>query len=175
MSVQDEYPLLWRKADLNEVPAIKRIGDKIHFDLPERLEVFVEKFRLFPQGCLVLCKSGATVGYGIFHPWRLYSVPPCDTFLQRLPPFPDCMFIHDVVVLPAARGLGAAGEFVQMTAEVASEQGIAALALVSVRDTYPFWARYGFEVITDPVVDEKLKSYGPSARYMIRVARPLSA
>jgi hypothetical protein len=40
--------------------------------------------------------------------------------------------------------------------------------LVSVYNTYPLWAQHGFEIITDFRVDEKLTSYGPSARYMIR-------
>lgn len=168
MSLEDGYHLCWRLANVADLTTINRIGDEIHVDLPERPEVFEEKFRLFPRGCLVLCQSETIVGYGFSHPWCLYSVPPLDTFLGRLPSFADCMFIHDVVVLAVARGHGAAGEFVERTVAVAREQGMSSLALVSVYNTHPLWARCGFEVVLDLRLKEKLKSYGQSARYMIR-------
>ena len=168
--MRHEYSLLWRNTELDDLPIIKRIGDEIHVDLPERLEVLVEKFRLFPDGCSVLSKGGAILGYAISHPWRLYAIPPYDTLLGKLPQSPDCMFIHDVVVLPAVRGLGATGELLQKISDAASDLAISTLALVSVHETYPFWTRHGFTVMADLRVHETLKSYGPSARYMIRTA-----
>ncbi len=166
--MKHEHSLLWRNSELDDLPIIKRLGDEIHVDLPERLEVLVEKFRLFPQGCSVLSKGGAILGYAISHPWRLYAIPPYDRLLQQLPRSPDCMFIHDVVVLPPARGFGATAGLLQKIASTASGLAISTLALVSVHETHPFWIRHGFTVIADPRVHEMLKSYGPTARYMIR-------
>jgi GNAT superfamily N-acetyltransferase len=171
MKREDDRCLCWRQTEFTDLPAIDRIGDEIHVDLREHPEVFEEKFHLFPQGCLVLSEADAIVGYGFFHPWRLYSIPPLDTLLVRLPDSPDCMFIHDVVVLPAARGRGAARAFLRRALEIGGNHRIATLALVSVYNSYVLWARDDFEIVTDTRVEEKLKSYGPSARYMIRMPR----
>lgn len=158
----------WRPATEADLDCIQQIGDKIHVDLPERPEVFAEKFRLFPAGCFVLVQRGRVVGYGFSHPWKLKSIPPLDSFLQKLPSEPDCLFIHDVVVLHEARGHGAAGKLIELIGRLAVQEHIPYLALVSVYDTHPLWARFGFEVLPDASLTKKLKSYGKTARYMIR-------
>jgi hypothetical protein len=84
----------WRQAAEADLPMIDAIGNGIHLSLLERPEVFAEKIRLFPAGCHVLIHSGEIAGYGISHPWQLYSIPPLDTFLEALPLKPDCIFIR---------------------------------------------------------------------------------
>jgi hypothetical protein len=125
-----EVPI-WRSAKSDDLEMINRIADMIHVDLPERPEVFAEKLQLFPQGCFALVQNGAVVGYGVSHPWQLNSIPPLDTFLGALPASPECLFIHDVVVLPQARKFGASGELIKLLAGVPRHQGISFLALVS--------------------------------------------
>lgn len=161
----------WRQATETDLPTIDEVGNGIHLSLPERPEIFAEKLKLFPAGCRVLIYSGEIVGYGMSHPWRLNSIPPLDTFLMALPAKPDCIFIHDVVVLPHARGHSAAERFVEIVAAVAREQDIPALALVSVYNTHPLWMKCGFEVIDRRDLAEKIKSYGDTARYMMRRLR----
>jgi GNAT superfamily N-acetyltransferase len=163
--------LRWRQTEFGDLSSVGLICDGVHSELPERPEVFEEKLRLFPRGCLVLCESEEIVGYGFFYPWRRYDIPPLDTLLVRLPDPPDCIFIHDVVVLPSARGRGAARALAQRALSVGRDRGITDLALVSVYDSHTMWARVGFEVVTDSRIEEMLKSYGSSARYMIRSAR----
>ena len=157
-----------RSAKSDDLEMINRIADMIHVDLPERPEVFAEKLQLFPQGCFALLQNGAVVGYGVSHPWQLNSIPPLDTFLGALPASPECLFIHDVVVLPQARKFGASGELIKLLAGVARQQGVSFLALVSVYDTDPLWARRGFQIASNSEVSEKLKSYGATAKYMTR-------
>jgi GNAT superfamily N-acetyltransferase len=161
----------WRLATTDDLGAIDAIGNGIHLSLPERPEVFAEKLNLFPAGCRALIQSGEIVGYGMSHPWHLNSIPPLDTFLKALPSRPDCIFIHDVVVLPRARGHGAAEKFVEIVADVACERRIPALALVSVYDTHPLWMKCGFEIVQQTSLAEKLESYGATARYMVRNLR----
>lgn len=88
----------WRPAAATDLDEIQTIGDEIHVDLPERPEVFTEKFNLFPEGCFVLAREELVVGYGFSHPWLLKNIPPLDTFLGSLPQSTECLFIHDVVV-----------------------------------------------------------------------------
>lgn len=160
-------PPAWRPANGADLDAIDSIAATIHPELPERPAVFAEKLRLFPQGCLALVQNGVVVGYGFAHPWKLDTIPPLDTFLRALPEQADCMFIHDVAVLPAARGHDAAGAFIDRIVAVARQNGIPTLALVSVYDTGTLWARYGFQVRSDASLEEKLRSYGATARSMM--------
>lgn len=158
----------WHAAKAADLETINCIADIIHTDLPERPEVFAEKFNLFPEGCFVLGAKGTLVGYGLAHPWPLSSIPPLDTFLNVLPSSPECIYIHDVAVLPEARGHGAAGAFVEIISQLAKQRSITSLALVSVYNTHNFWERYGFRVVVTEELTEKLESYGSTARYMVR-------
>ena len=158
----------WRPAAVNDLIDIQRIGDQIHPDLHERPEVFAERLKLFSEGCFVLVQNEQVVGYGLSHPWFLNSIPPLDQLLGSIPQSPGCLLIHDVAALPQARGHGAAAILIELTAKLARKHGIPCLALVSVYNTRPLWARLGFEVISDSSLTDKLKSYGQTARYMIR-------
>lgn len=160
--------LTWRPATARDVVEIHRIGNAIHADLPESPEVFEEKLRLFPEGCFVLTEHARVVGYSFCHPWRLRSIPPLNQLLIRLPASPDCMLIHDIAVLPEARGRGSTAVLVGLIEMLAKRLDISHLALVSVYNTRAFWARFGFGEIADGKLADKLASYGASARYMAR-------
>ncbi len=159
-------PATWRAATPKEWSAIGAIADEVHPLLPERPEVFAEKFRLFRQGCLVLMRRERVVGYGIFHPWTLDDAPRLDAFLNELPSEPQCIFIHDVALLAQARGRGAAGELVRMASTISLRRELRALALVSVYGTHRVWAKYGFEIRDAPALAPALARYGADARYM---------
>jgi predicted N-acetyltransferase YhbS len=158
----------WRPATAADLDAVERIGNAIHVNLQERPEVFANKLALFPQGCFVLAHNGAAAGYGIAHPWALGAIPPLDTSIAALPLAPTCLYIHDVVVLPATRGQGAAGVLMDLFEAVARRHELGSLALVSVYGTYVYWERFGFQATVEPRLADKLKSY-ETARYMSKV------
>ena len=160
--------LTWRPATALDLVEIHRIGNAIHAELPESPEVFAEKLRLFPEGCFALTEHARVVGYSFCHPWRLRSIPPLNELLVRLPASPDAMLIHDVAVLPEARGRGSTAILVGLIETLANRLDISYLALVSVYNTRAFWARFGFEEIADGKLADKLASYGAVARYMMR-------
>jgi GNAT superfamily N-acetyltransferase len=164
----DEIPVIWRPAAASDVADIQEIGDQIHPGLRERPEVFAERLQLFPEGCFVLARGQRVVGYGLSHPWSLNSIPPLDQLLGSIPHSPDCLLIHDVAVLPPARGHGAAAILIERLAKLAQKLGIPRLALVSVYNTWPLWRRIGFDVVSNRALAQKLKSYGQTARYMVR-------
>lgn len=164
----DASTLTWRCATVLDVVDIHRIGNAIHAELPESWEVFEEKLRLFPEGCFALTEHAGVVGYSFCHPWRRGSIPPLNQLLIRLPASPDAMLIHDVAVLPEARGRGSTAVLVGLIETLATRLDISDLALVSVYNTRAFWARFGFEEIADAKLADKLASYGANARYMVR-------
>jgi GNAT superfamily N-acetyltransferase len=165
--------LHWRPARASDLAAISVIAARIHPDLSESVDVFAEKVRLYPEGCRVLVTDDEIFGYGLSHPWKRHLIPPLDGFLERLPDEADCLYVHDVAVLPDRRG-GAARAYLATIESLARSTGIATLALVSVYATRPLWERLGFQpVMANAELTAKLKSYGESATYMLRdVAAP---
>lgn len=158
----------WRPARISDLRAIVAIAAQIHPDLPERADVFADKMALYPSGCRVLVADDAIAGYGLAHPWMLHHIPPLDTFLDRLPVNADCLYIHDVAVLPDCRG-GVARAYVAEIEQLARASQIATLALVSVYTTRPLWERLGFHPVRAYAdLRAKLASYGDNATYMLR-------
>ncbi|MBB4360323.1 GNAT superfamily N-acetyltransferase [Bradyrhizobium sp. CIR18] len=158
----------WRPAHASDLPAISAIAARIHPALPESPEVLAEKMRLYPDGCRVLITGDETAGYGLSHPWKQHRIPPLDGLLARLPDDADCLYIHDVAVLPDFRG-GVVRPYVAEIEQLARAAGIATLALVSVYATRPLWQRLGFRPVTaDAALRAKLASYGEGATYMLR-------
>jgi GNAT superfamily N-acetyltransferase len=159
--------LHWRRATSSDLPDIMTIAARIHPDLPERMEVYAEKLRLFPDGCRVLTANEEIVGYGIAHPWVLQRIPPLDAFLGQLPADADCLYVHDVAVLPDFRGGGTADAYIATIAALARSARINALALVSVYGTHVLWRRLGFRVAApDAGLRARLRTYGETAKYM---------
>ncbi|MGY4154729.1 GNAT superfamily N-acetyltransferase [Bradyrhizobium sp. USDA 4461] len=158
----------WRPARACDLAAISAIAARIHPDLFERPEAFAEKIRLCPDGARVLAAEEAIVGYGLAYPWKQHQFPPLDGFLERLPDDADCLYVHDIAVLPDARG-GMARAYVATIEKLARSSGIAALALVSIYAARPLWERLGFRpVTTNAELSAKIASYGKGATYMLR-------
>ncbi|AWL95321.1 MULTISPECIES: GNAT family N-acetyltransferase [Bradyrhizobium] len=158
----------WRPAHASDLPAISAIAAQIHPALPESPEVLAEKMRLYPDGCRVLVAGDEIAGYGLAHPWKQYRIPPLDGLLARLPDDADCLYVHDVAVLPDFRG-GVVRPYVADVEQLARASGIATLALVSVYATRPLWQRLGFRPVTaDAALRAKLASYGEGSTYMLR-------
>lgn len=165
--------LAWQPARPADLDAIMAIQGQVHTLLPERLEVFAAKLALCPEGCGILTAGTAALGYGFTHPWLLGSVPPLDTVIAALPAAPDCLFLHDVALLPAARGRGAGRAYVAAMRALAAARDLEALALVSVYDSLPVWEACGFQTrAAESGLRQKLASYGETARYMVFPLRP---
>ena len=157
----------WTSLLESDIGGVDTIAREIHLTLPERREVFAEKLTLFPAGCFKFMFEGKMMGYAFSHPWTLYSVPSLDDFLHTLPENPDCIYIHDVAILPAARGHNAAELLIAEVLEIAQGLKISHLACVSVYGTDVLWARFGFRTVSTNETTAELSSYGQSAKYMI--------
>jgi GNAT superfamily N-acetyltransferase len=152
-----------------DLPAVMKVAALVHPDYPEDEAVFAERLRLAPEGCHVLAAGeGALRGYLVSHPWPAGAVPPLNSLLGRIPPGTANWYLHDLALLPAARGSGAAGAIVGAIARHAAQTGYTSLALVAVNDSGGFWRRQGFREVRDPALALKLASYDDAARYMRR-------
>ena len=156
----------WRPATPGDIPDINRIEAQVHTFAPERPEVWLDRMRVFGEGVLMLADGAESFGYGACYPWLAGEVPALDTLLEELPAAPDCLFIHDVALLPGARGRGFGGAFVAHATRLAQARGLSQLALVSVYGTTDVWGRCGF-ALADARSEQKMAIYGDTARYMV--------
>jgi hypothetical protein len=166
ITLMSEQPT-WLPLSLNDLESVDRIASIIHTKLAERPEVLAEKIELFPEGCRKLVFGGAMMGYGLSHPWKLFSAPALDKFFVSIPGNADCIQIHDIAVLPEARGLRSVAHYVALVRALASEMKLQKLACVSVYNTEALWSRYGFNVDARESVACKMIGYGPTAKYLI--------
>lgn len=158
----------WRPMTKADLPAIEAIALQVHPAYPESDAVFLERLALYPQGCHVLVRGRSIDGYLLSHPWHRDSPPGLDSLLGALPADPDCLYIHDLALLPGARGHGDAAIIVERLAAVAKRDRLPALALIAVSGTSAFWSRQGFVAQDAPKLAAKLASYDPDARLMLR-------
>jgi hypothetical protein len=163
-----DNPFAWRGARATDLSRIHAIATRVHPALPERRAVLAEKVALFPAGCFVLNDRARIVGYALAHPWQVGAVPPLDTLLGDLPRNPDCLYVHDVALLPEARGHEQSAAVMHLLEACARENHLRAMALVSVYGTHPHWRRLGFRIVRGGAESRSISSYGPMPRYMLK-------
>ncbi|MDF1586785.1 GNAT family N-acetyltransferase [Marinimicrococcus flavescens] len=164
----------WRAMRTEDLAAVEQIALIVHPDYPEDIAIPRERLALFPQGCRVARdEAGAIIGYAVAHPGLLGAPPPLDSLLGALPAAPDCLYLHDVALLPAARGAGLGAALVAELHEVAAGHRLPLLALVAVGNAAPYWQRQGFALRhPEPALAAKLASYGDGAAYMTAAVMP---
>lgn len=158
----------WRIADRRDLDVIMAIQDVVHALKPERREVMAERMAFSPQTCRMLDEGGRLSGYAFSFPYRLDDAPALDALLGTLPPDPDCFYVHDVALLPQARGQGAGRAYIDLVGAAARERGFRVLSLISVYGTWPLWQALGFETRAVPTMVDKLAGFGDTARYMVK-------
>jgi GNAT superfamily N-acetyltransferase len=146
-----------------DLPCVLALADAVHgAAFHEPSEIFAERQELFPAGCLA---AGAPLlAYAIAHPWR-GKPPALASLLGRLPEAPDCLYLHDAVVAPGARGAGLGSALVARLVALARAEGLPLMALTAVHGSAAYWARHGFA----PYAGAGLESYGEGAVAMRRV------
>lgn len=159
----------WRPMTAADLPEVSRIAAVVHPDYPESDAVFAERLALFPPGCRILAGEGACLGYAVLHPARLRQPPVLDTLLGALPADADCLYLHDVALLPEARGSGAGARIAEVADRIAADEGLRTLALTATPPARAYWLARGFTPVEDDAaLAAKLTAYGPGMTYMTR-------
>ena len=136
--------LIWRAMAASDLDAVMAIADRLHPDYPERRDVLAEKLALFPAGCQILAAGGPAAGYAFAHPAQAGIPPALDTMMHELPAKADALHLHDVALLPEARGNGRVGALLDYLTGVARDAGLPQMTLVAVHGTVDYWRRLGF-------------------------------
>jgi ribosomal protein S18 acetylase RimI-like enzyme len=152
----------------DDLPRVLAIAARVHESYPEDAAVFAERLRLYPAGCHVHEAGGRLLGYVLSHPWRDREPPALNSLLGALPASPATYYIHDLALLPEARGQGAGSAITEALVAQARMAGLLSVSLVAVHGPAEFWRRHGFGTVDDPALAETLRSYDESARFMVR-------
>src|SRR5690349_9617175 len=158
----------WRALTTLDLPEVEAIADKVHPAFPEDVAIFAERQRLYPDGARLLELDGVPGGYILSHPWRFPTLPALATLLGAIPEDADTYYLHDLALLPRARGTGAAAMIVGDILRHARQNGFATVSLVAVNGSLPFWYKHGFRTLAVPELADKLASYEGAARFMVR-------
>lgn len=151
-----------------DLEAVAAIAAAVHPGFPESSEVLAERQRLYWNGCYLLEIGDRPAGYVLSHPWHAGAPPPLDTLLGEIPADVSTYYLHDLALLPVARRVGAASRIVEALAKHAAALGLPTMSLVAVNASQGFWERHGFSVVDAPELADKLASYEPAARLMVR-------
>lgn len=173
ISPEPNVSFIWRAMREDDLDVVNHIAGIVHVDYPESPTIFAERLSLFAQGCWIAerIEQGTTqsVGYAITHPGIIGQPPALDSLLHQLPEAPDCLYLHDVALLEAARqgGLGAA--LVVQMKRTMSGRNLKHAALIAVNGSATYWQRRGFEPLEqiDASLQRKLAGYDSDARYML--------
>ena len=114
----------------------------------ESAAVLGRKLELAPGGSWLAEVGGAAVGYVFAHPWGGVAAPPLHVPLDALPVRAERGFIHDLAVLPGARGLGVAAMLFSRVREWSGAASHRDIRLVALVDAVPFWKRHGFSALS---------------------------
>lgn len=158
----------WRNITTLDLHAVEAIAAAVHPGFPEDMAVFVERQRRYPEGARLLELGGVPSGYVLAHPWRHGELPALNSLLGPMPADADTFYLHDLALLPPARGTGAAAHGVDLMLRHARLAGFATASLVAVNGSAPFWSRQGFDVVAATHLAAKLASYEPKAQLMVK-------
>lgn len=138
-------------------------------DLRETPEVFADRFARFGEHFRIALREGQMVGYMICFPWKLGDTPVNNEPFPAALPEPDCFYIHDIALLPEARGIGISRAMLDDAYQTALRLGYDAVSLVAVGQSGSYWDKVGFVPYTrvGPRKLERIQDiYGPGARLM---------
>ncbi|WP_153109040.1 GNAT family N-acetyltransferase [Propionivibrio limicola] len=164
----------WREMLPSDVDSVELIASQVHPGLYEERAVFAERQRLFPKGARLLEIDRQPCGYLISHPWWPEAIPALNSLLVELPRSViqrTTYYIHDLALLTAAQGIGAARNVVAQMAADAAAWGFDSMSLVAVNGSRSFWEKQGFRRVVLHHLSAKLSAYEASAAFMIKSLR----
>ena len=159
----------WRAVSPADIDAVHAVSRIVHPTLPETRSVFANRLDLYSRGMRVLDVDGAVSGYCVAHPWRRDVPLPLDSLIEQLPDAPDTYYVHDLALLPRARGQGFARPVIEHIRAEALNEGLPEISLIAVGGSAPFWERFGFREAK--AERGKLAGYGVDAWFLTLALR----
>lgn len=138
----------WRAMRPDDVDDVDDIAARVHVDFPEPKSLFANRQALYPAGSRMFEAQGSggpqALGYMLAHPWPSDRAPPKLGLLLEALPVADALYLHDIALLPEARGTGAGASALQYLVELGRAEGFARIWLTAVSGADRYWAQNGF-------------------------------
>ena len=159
-----------RALGASDMPAVMQVQAQCYTAIePESLQSMRAKREAAPQLCRGAWLGGALIGYLSAVPVRGLELPALDSRRCIVAADADTLYLHDLALLPAARGSGAGLALVRQVTAAGARLGLGRALLVAIQGSVPYWRRHGFDVVAGTAqVQTKLISYGADARLMQR-------
>jgi len=136
--------------------------------LVEAEAAFASRMTLAATHCLAARRDGVLLGYLLAHGWAEQSPPAVGMVLAEGVPS-EVLFIHDLAVSSAGRGLGIGATLIGHALQRAARDGLRRAELIAVEGAAAYWQRLGFTAAaTSGALAEKVATYGPHACWMAR-------
>jgi ribosomal protein S18 acetylase RimI-like enzyme len=166
----DQSTLQWRAMTAGDLAEVQRISDVIHPDYPERDEVVAEKLMLSPSTHFMAVDGGSVRGYAVSYPWIAADMPRLDTYIRKIPDDASVLYIHDVALLPSARGAGLVPDLLKRLSAEARKRNLKEFTLAAMYGSEAAWFQHGFwRVQARGELVDQLAPYGPA----VFMTRPL--
>src|SRR5690606_24426011 len=159
----------WRPMGPADLPLVVAMAAVVHPAYPESPAVFQNRLSLYAPGCMMFEVDGWPVGYAISHPWLRGQPPALNAVLGALPEPASTYYLHDIALLPEARGRRAPTALLALLLPLAARAGVGDVSLVAVNGSRAYWQTQQFVVLDEPSLDDKLRSYDADACFMSRV------
>lgn len=160
---------IWTAMRLEDLPSIAALSDAVHESYSEDVAIYAERLGLYPSGCFTLWQGDRIAGYLISHPWHRDSPPALNARLGSIPAIADTYYLHDIALLPDARGGGSGRIAVDLVIDLARKAGFRDVTLMAINGADRFWASIGFTYVDDTDPTAKPSSYGEDSYLMRRV------
>jgi len=127
---------------------------------------FASRIAVAPDWCWAAEVDGRLAAYLFSHPWVSMLPPPVDTVLEKAEG--DVWYIHDLSVVPWARGQGLGDDLLATCRTVHPD--ISRSELVAIPGAAPFWERRGWHPTADssPALDAKVARYGVGSAFLVQ-------
>jgi len=112
----------------------------------ENINVYDTFINVFPDGAWGAFYEDKLVGQIFFHPYKNQTEKPLNTELT-ITGEEDCMYLHEIAVLPQYRSHGISNFLLDKFNEVSRKYQIMNQSLVSVENSVEFWKKKGFKII----------------------------
>lgn len=140
--------------------------------LVEEEHAFLSRIELAASYCLAARQGEKLLGYLLAHGWTRESPPALGTPVADGVPS-EVLFVHDLAVSSAGRGLELGERLVTRAFALAARNGLRRAELIAIEGAADYWRRLGF--VETPLSGElsgKLATYGSTARWMTREIPP---
>ena len=162
--------LSYRLISQADLPAVVALQDCCYSDaLYESPTLLSQRLQAAADSCwLAESSAGELLAYLFSYPSiNGYVTPLASAFAPAAAP--ELLYLHDMAVNPAARGLGLASRLLAKAKQHALSLGLTKLALVAVQGSVPYWQRHGFAVVnelSDSAITALVSYHGEQACYM---------